>query len=422
MGMSLAQKILARASGKTEVRPGEYVTANVDLAMAHDAIGVVINILNEAGIKKIWDPDKVVSILDHLTPAPTVQAAEAHKMVENAVKAFNIRHFYGQWAGICHQVLPEKGWVLPGQLIVGTDSHTTTYGAFGAAGTGLGFTDMAYVFATGKLWFRVPETIKFVMSGTAPPGVMSKDIILYIAGKYSVSVAQYKAVEFAGPVAKEMSLASRMTMSNMSVEIGAKFGFFEPDEKVRQYLSTRTNKLFDLISPDGDAVYEKEYEVDVSQLEPQIAIPYAIDNVKPVSQVGEVKLDQALLGGCTNGRLEDLRVAADIVKGRKVHPDTRLLVVPASAEVYKEAIAEGILYTLVDSGAIILNSSCGTCFGAHMGLLASGESCIASINRNFKGRMGSPEAQVYLASPATVAASAIEGKIADPRKYQGGLR
>ena len=422
MGMSLAQKILARASGKTEVRPGEYVTANVDLAMAHDAIGVVINILNEAGIKKIWDPDKVVSILDHLTPAPTVQAAEAHKMVENAVKAFNIRHFYGQWAGICHQVLPEKGWVLPGQLIVGTDSHTTTYGAFGAAGTGLGFTDMAYVFATGKLWFRVPETIKFVMSGTAPPGVMSKDIILYIAGKYSVSVAQYKAVEFAGPVAKEMSLASRMTMSNMSVEIGAKFGFFEPDEKVRQYLSTRTNKLFDLISPDGDAVYEKEYEVDVSQLEPQIAIPYAIDNVKPVSQVGEVKLDQALLGGCTNGRLEDLRVAADIVKGRKVHPDTRLLVVPASAEVYKEAIAEGILYTLVDSGAIILNSSCGTCFGAHMGLLASGESCIASINRNFKGRMGSPEAKVYLASPATVAASAIEGKIADPRKYQGGLR
>lgn len=422
MGMSLAQKILARASGKTEVRPGEYVTANVDLAMAHDAIGVVINILNEAGIKKIWDPDKVVSILDHLTPAPTVQAAEAHKMVENAVKAFNIRHFYGQWAGICHQVLPEKGWVLPGQLIVGTDSHTTTYGAFGAAGTGLGFTDMAYVFATGKLWFRVPETIKFVMSGTAPPGVMSKDIILYIAGKYSVSVAQYKAVEFAGPVAKEMSLASRMTMSNMSVEIGAKFGFFEPDEKVRQYLSTRTNKLFDLISPDGDAVYEKEYEVDVSQLEPQIAIPYAIDNVKPVSQVGEVKLNQALLGGCTNGRLEDLRVAADIVKGRKVHPDTRLLVVPASAEVYKEAIAEGILYTLADSGAIILNSSCGTCFGAHMGLLASGESCIASINRNFKGRMGSPEAKVYLASPATVAASAIEGKIADPRKYQGGLR
>jgi len=422
MGMSLAQKILARASGKTEVRPGEYVTANVDLAMAHDAIGVVINILNEAGIKKIWDPDKVVSILDHLTPAPTVQAAEAHKMVENAVKAFNIRHFYGQWAGICHQVLPEKGWVLPGQLIVGTDSHTTTYGAFGAAGTGLGFTDMAYVFATGKLWFRVPETIKFIMSGTVPPGVMSKDIILYIAGKYSVSVAQYKAVEFAGPVAREMSLASRMTMSNMSVEIGAKFGFFEPDEKVRQYLSTRTNKPFDLISPDGDAVYEKEYEVDVSQLEPQIAIPYAIDNVKPVSQVGEVKLNQALLGGCTNGRLEDLRVAADIVKGRKVHPDTRLLVVPASAEVLKEAIAEGILYTLVDSGAIILNSSCGTCFGAHMGLLASGESCIASINRNFKGRMGSPEAQVYLASPATVAASAIEGKIADPRKYQGGLR
>ena len=417
MGMTLAEKILARASEKKEVKPGEYVIANIDLAMAHDGLGGVARILNEAGIKKLWDPDKVVSLLDHSTPAPTVQAAEGHKMIENAVRAFNIRNFYGQAAGICHQVLPEKGWVLPGQLIVGTDSHTTTYGALGAAGTGIGFSEMAYVLATGKLWFMVPETIKFIISGDLPPRVMSKDIILHIAGEYSVTVAQYRAVEFTGPVAREMSLASRMTMSNMSVEIGAKFGFFRPDEKVVRYLRTRTDREFDIISPDEDAVYEKEYEVDISALEPQIAIPYAIDNVKTVSEVAGIELNQAVLGGCTNGRLEDLSIAAEILKGRKVNPATRLLVVPASAEVYKEAVSEGIIYTLVDSGAVILNPSCGICYGSHMGLLASGEVCIASINRNFKGRMGSPEAQVYLASPATVAASAIEGMITDPRKY-----
>lgn len=417
MAMTLAQKILARASGKNEVKQGDYVIADIDLAMAHDGLGAVIRILNQAGIKKLWDPDRVVSLLDHSTPAPTVQAAEGHKMIQNAVKDFKIENFYGQRAGICHQVLPEKGFVLPGQLIVGTDSHTTTYGAFGAAGTGIGFSEMAYVMATGKLWFMVPETIRFVLSGNLPSGVMSKDIMLYIAGKYSVTVAQYKAVEFAGPVAREMSLASRMTMSNMSVEIGAKFGFFTPDEKVTQYLSTRTDREFALVSPDEDAVYQKEYQVDVSGLEPQIAVPYAIDNVKPVSELAGTKLDQAVLGGCTNGRLEDLRAAAEILKGRKVHPDTRMLVVPASAEVYQEAITEGIMYSLVDSGAVILNSSCGICFGSHMGLLASGENCIASINRNFKGRMGSPDARVYLASPATVAASAVAGVIADPRKY-----
>jgi len=372
MGMTLAEKILARASGKAEVRPGQYVTATVDLAMTHDAMAAVALILNEAGITKVWDPDRVVCLLDHYTPSPTAQMAEARKLVENAVTALNIKNFYGQQAGVCHQVLPEKGWVLPGQLIVGTDSHTTTYGAFGAAGTGIGFSEMAYVLATGKLWFKVPETIRFVMSGTLSPRVMSKDIILYIAGKYSMTVAQYKAVEFLGSVAKEMSIASRMTMSNMSVEIGAKFGFFEPDEKVRRYLSTRTDQPFELVSPDEDAVYEKEYEVDVSNLEPQVAFPFAVDNVKSVSEVGAAKVDQAVLGSCTNGRLEDLRIAAEILTGRKVHTGTRLLVIPASAEVYKGAITEGILHTLVDSGAIICPPGCGPCFGAHMGLLASG--------------------------------------------------
>lgn len=420
MGMTLAEKILSRASGKSEVKSGDYVTASIDLAMCHDGLGAVSRILNEVGITRVWDPDKVVCPLDHATPSPTVQAARARRRVEEAVRVFKIRNFYGQRAGVCHQVLPEKGWTLPGQLIVGTDSHTTTYGAFGAAGTGIGFSEMAYVLATGKLWFRVPETVRFLMSGTLQPRVMSKDIILYIAGKYTTSVAQYKAVEFSGPLAGELSIASRMTMSNMSVEIGAKFGFFEPDEKVREYLAARTDKPFALVSPDVDAVYEREYEVDVSGLEPQVALPFAVDNVRPVSRVGEVRVDQAVLGSCTNGRFEDLKVAAEILKGRKVHPDTRLLVIPASAEVLKEAIAEGILYTLVDSGAILCPPGCGPCFGSHMGLLAPGESCIASINRNFKGRMGSPEAAVYLGSPATVAASAIEGRIADPREY-GGL-
>jgi len=417
MVKTLAEKILARASGKDEVKIGEYVTASIDLAMNTDQLYMVYRILSEAGIKKVWDPERVVSLIDHYNPSPTVESAEIGKKVREAVKSLGIKHFYDQRAGIAHQVLPEKGWILPGQLIVGTDSHTTTYGAFGAAGTGIGVSEMAYVLATGTLWFKVPETIKFYISGRLQPRVMSKDIILHIAGKYSTEIAQYKSVEFDGPVAKEMSLESRMTMSNMAVEIGAKFGFFEPDEKVTQYLSQRTDRTFQLLKPDKDAIYEKVYEVDVSSLEPQIALPFSVGNVMPISKIGEIKIDQAVLGSCTNGRIEDLRIAAEILKGKKVHPDTRVLVIPASAEVYKEALSEGIITALIDSGAIICNPSCGPCFGAHMGLLASGETCIASINRNFKGRMGSPEARVYLASPATVAASAIEGRIVDPRNY-----
>ena len=417
MGATLAQKILARASGKGEVEPGQYVTASIDLAMMTDQMYATFSILAEAGIKSIWDPNRVVCLLDHYAPSPTVESAEVGKKITEAVKAFNIKNFYGQRAGIAHQVLPEHGWIVPVELIVATDSHTTTYGAFGAAGTGIGISEMAYVLTTGTLWFKVPETIKFHLLGKLQSAVMSKDLILYIAGKYSTEVAQYKSVEFTGPVAQEMSLASRMTMSNMAVEIGAKFGFFEPDEKVIQYLSRRRDKPFDLLRTDKDAIYERIYEIDVSTLEPQVAAPFAIDNVKPISEVGEVRVDQAVLGSCTNGRLEDLRIAAKILKGREVHPDTRLLVIPASADVYKEALNEGILYTLIEAGGVICNPGCGPCFGAHMGLLAAGEACVASINRNFRGRMGSPEAKVYLASPATVAASAIEGKIADPRNY-----
>jgi 3-isopropylmalate/(R)-2-methylmalate dehydratase large subunit len=416
---TLAQKILARASGKTEVKPGEYVMANIDRAMVPDmSMQKVYLVLKKAGITKVWDPGRVICVIDHQVPAPNVETAEMYKEVREIVKRFGIKSFYGEGVGICHQVIVEKGYVVPGELIVAADSHTTTHGALGAAGTGIGTSEMAYVLTTGKLWFKVPETIKFYMSGSLQPRVMSKDIILYIAGKYSSSVAQYKAVEFSGPVAEQLSLASRMTMSNMAVEIGAKFGFFEPDGKVATYLAQRTRRSFTALKPDEDAIYEKVYEVDVTTLEPQIAFPYTVDNVKPISQVGEIKVDQAVLGSCTNGRLEDLRIAAEIMKDKKVHPDTRCLIVPGSAEVYKEALSEGILSTLVETGAVICNPGCGPCYGGGMGLLASEEVCIASINRNFKGRMGSPESRVHLASPATVAASAIEGKITDPRAYK----
>lgn len=417
MGMTLAEKILARASCRKSVRAGEYVVANIDLAMTHEGMRGVYPVLKEAGVKKLWDAEKVVNLFDHWVPAPTVQAAEHHKRIRQAVEEFGIRYAYGENAGICHQVLPEKGHVVPGDLIVGTDSHTVTYGAFGAAGTGIGYSEMAYVLATGKLWFRVPETIQFQMEGDLPPGVMSKDLLLYIAGRYSTEVAQYKAIEFTGSTAQKMSLSSRMTMSNMSVELGAKFGFFAPDEKVAAFLHGRTKKPFLMVKADEEASYENIFPVEASKLEPQVACPSNIDNVKPISQIEKVVIDQAFIGSCTNGRVEDLQIAAAILRGKKVHPRVRLLVIPASWEIYREVLQAGILETLVDAGAIICNSTCGPCFGGHMGLLASGERCISSINRNFQGRMGSAEAEVYLGSPATVAASAIEGMIADPRPY-----
>jgi 3-isopropylmalate/(R)-2-methylmalate dehydratase large subunit len=417
MGMTLAEKILARASGGKEVFPGQYVTAEIDLCMAHEGLAAVFRNLARAGWSRVWDPSRIVSLLDHYVPAPTERLAEVHKVVRTAVKEFKIQHFYGERAGICHQVLPEKGHVLPGMLIVGTDSHTTTYGAFGAAGTGIGFTDMAYVFATGKLWFKVPETIRFFLKGKLPERVMSKDILLFIAGKYSAEAAQYKSVEFVGPLAGDMTLASRMTMSNMAVEIGAKFGFFVPDRKVFDFLKGRAQKPFSPVAPDPDARYEAIHEIDVSSLEPQIAFPFSVDNVRPVSQAKDIRIHQALIGSCTNGRLEDLHTAAGILRGKNVHPDVRLLVIPASWEIYRQAMKDGTLDTLIEAGAVIGNSSCGPCFGAHMGLLGSDENCIAAINRNFKGRMGSQKAQVFLASPATVAASALEGRITDPRNY-----
>ena len=417
MGMTLAEKILARASGRDEVKPGEFVTARIDLAMCHEALGMVSDGFRSAGAKKVWDSDKVVVMLDHYVPSPTVKTAEVHKKVRKDVKDLGIKHYYGESEGVCHQVLVEKGHVLPGRLVVATDSHTTTYGALGAAGTGIGFSEMAYVLATGELWFRVPETIRFEISGALSPLVTSKDVILSIAGTYSSEVAQYKSIEFTGSAAQNMTVASRMTMSNMAMELGAKFAFFEPDEQTLTYLKGLTRQPLTPFKSDRDALYEQTYRVDVTGLEPQIAIPYSVDNVKPISELEEVVINQAVVGSCTNGRLEDLQTAASILKGRAVHPDVRLLVIPASKSVYRDALKSGLLNVFLDANAIICNPSCGPCFGQHMGQLAAGETCVASINRNFRGRMGSDEAKVYLASSATVAASAIEGKIVDPRNF-----
>jgi 3-isopropylmalate/(R)-2-methylmalate dehydratase large subunit len=415
--MTLAEKILAKASGKEEVKAGEYVTASIDLAVTHDGLTSAYAVLEEAGVTSVWDSNRVVNVLDHYVPSPTVRVASNHKLIRKVLKELGILHAYGGNIGICHQIVPEKGHVVPGELIVGADSHTVTYGAFGAAATGIGVSEMAYVLATGRLWFLVPESIKFEMGGELSPGVMSKDLLLYLAGKFSVDVAQYKAIEYGGSAAGKMSLAGRMTMSNMSVELGAKFGFFEPDGKVEEFLKNRTTKASQPLRADHDAVYERVLQVNASEVEPQVAFPHNIDNVRPISQVGSVRVDQAFLGSCTNGRLEDLKAAAEVLRDRKVCPDVRFLVIPASWEVYRRALEVGILKVLVEAGATVCNPGCGPCFGAHQGLLADGERCISSSNRNFRGRMGSPEAEVYLGSPLTVAASAVEGEIADGRKY-----
>lgn len=413
--MTLAETILARASGRVKVRPGEYITAGIDKVMTHEAFAAVYMNLAGAGIKKVWDPDRVFIILDHYIPASTPRAASIHQLVRAGAKQYGIKNIYRENEGIAHQVMMEKGNVLPGDLVLGTDSHTCTYGALGAASCGIGISEMTYVFATGKLWFQVPETIRFILNGELAYPLTSKDVILKIAGEYSAEVAQYKSVEFSGPAAEKMDMSSRMTITNMSVELGAKFGFFSVDGKTVEYFKDRTGSpIVPMKVGDGEGCCQT-FEVALDDLEPQIARPHGVDNVAPVSKLKGIAIHQALLGSCTNGRLDDLRLAAELIKGKTVHPDVRLLVIPASKEVYRNALEDGTLATLLDAGGIILNPGCGPCFGAHMGLLAPGEKCISSTNRNFKGRMGSDQAEVFLASPATVIASAVKGCIADPR-------
>jgi 3-isopropylmalate/(R)-2-methylmalate dehydratase large subunit len=416
--MNIIEKILANASGKQEVSPGEIVEANIDVAMTHDLTGpLAIKSFREIGTKKVWNNQKVVVILDHLVPASSIISANLHKIVRNFVEEQNIKNFYDVGrGGVCHQVMPEQGHVRPGEVIVGSDSHTCTYGAFGAFATGIGSTELAAVFATGKLWFRVPEVIKIDVTGKFQKLVTAKDLTLNIVGKIGADGAIYKGLEFGGSTIRDMMVDGRMVLCNMTVEMGAKAGIIEPDQKTLNYVNARTDKLFKPVKSDPDATYEKVVDVDVSDLEPQIAVPHSVDNVKPVSEVEDTEVDQAFIGSCTNGRLEDLRSAAQILKGKKIVRSVRLVVIPASQEIYLNALNEGLIKTFMESGATIGNPNCGPCLGGHMGILAEGEACISTSNRNFIGRMGSTKSFVYLASPATVAASALTGKITDPRK------
>ncbi len=419
--MNISEKILAKASGKTEVHPGEIVDANVDMIMVHDLTGpLAIEAFRKIGISKVWNNKKIVIILDHQIPAESVKMAELHKMLREFSKEQDIRIYDVGEGGICHQVMPEKGHVAPGALIVGADSHTCTYGAFGAFATGIGSTEAAAVFATGRIWLKVPEAIRFNVEGQFQKYVTPKDLILSIIGNVGADGAIYKTVEFAGSTMEKMSIAGRMTVCNMSVEMGAKNGIVKPDEITAQFLKSRVTKLpdFNSLRSDKGAKYVKTIDVDVSELEPQVAIPSSVDNVKPISKVDDIPVDQAFIGSCTNGRIEDLRLAAEILKNKRVKQGVRALVIPASQEVYTQALREGLVEVFTKSGAMICGATCGPCLGGHIGLLASGETCVSTSNRNFIGRMGSPEAHVYLASPAVVAASATTGKLTDPRELE----
>jgi 3-isopropylmalate dehydratase large subunit len=415
MGQTFVEKVFSRKLGR-EVKVGEIVEVVPDVAMSHDNTAAISLKFKEIGVDRVFKPEIHVIVLDHATPAPTEQYALNHKMVREFVKKYEIPHFYDVNVGICHQVLAEEGFVLPGQIIVGSDSHTTTYGAFGAFGTGIGRSEMAVIYATGKIWFRIPESIKITLKGKLPKGIVSKDIILHIIGDIGADGASYKSVEFYGDPIANLSIDARMTIANMSIEMGAKNCFMEPDKKVLEWLKPRARKAFDVIQSDSHANYEDELVYDISHLEPQVACPHQVDKVKPVSQVTSIRIHQALLGTCVNGRLEDIAIAAGLIKGKKVHPSVRFLVFPASMNIYREALANGYLTTLLDAGAILMNPGCGPCLGAHEGTLAPGEVCISSSNRNFQGRMGSRDAEIYLGSPATVVAAAIAGEIVDFRK------
>ncbi len=402
MGMTLAEKILARASGRARVSPHEIVVANVDLAMSHENADLVRKSFAEIGVPRVWDPSKIVIIFDHRIPAESEKTATTHKAVREFVAAQGIAHFYDVGrGGICHQVLAERGHVKPGMVVVGTDSHTTTHGAFGAFATGIGATEMAGVWAEGTLWFKVPSTIRIEVDGEFHEWISAKDLILYIIGKLGVAGADYRAVEFDGSAIRRMTIASRMVLANLSMEMGAKAAFTPVPE----------------IGPDPGAVYERVLHIDAGRdlAEPQIACPHSVDHVKPLSALGALPVHQCVLGSCTNGRLEDLEVAARVVAGRSVHPRTRLIVIPASQLVYRDAMRLGYLETLMAAGAIINPPGCGPCVGVHQGILAAGEVCVSSTNRNFIGRMGSKDSFVYLASPAVVAASAVAGELAHPQ-------
>ena len=424
---TIAEKIFARASGKGEAEAGDIVMADIDIAMMHDLTGpLAVESFEKIGTEKVWDSSKIVIPFDHQVPADSLDSANNHILMRKFVKEQGIENFYDVKEGVCHQVLPEKGHVIPGTVIVGADSHTCTYGALGAFATGIGSTDMAMVLSTGQLWFKVPETIRFNVEGKLKENTSAKDVILNIIGQVGADGATYKSCEFAGETISNMSISDRMVLSNMAIEMGGKTGLIEPDEKTYDYLKDRVsgenkNRLKAFIEKsnlksDLDSPSLEIMDIDVSELEPQIACPHNVDNVKPASELGDVELDQVFIGSCTNGRIEDLRDAARILKGNKIANELRMLVIPASKETYLKALDEGLIKIFVEAGALVSAPCCGPCLGGHTGLIGPDEVSLSTSNRNFKGRQGSPEGKVYLSSAKVAAQSAIEGRIALPKE------
>ncbi|MDP6782002.1 MAG: 3-isopropylmalate dehydratase large subunit [Dehalococcoidia bacterium] len=415
--MTLAERILAAHAGKQSVSPGEFITAKVDFIMTNDVSApLAIQEFRRLGVKKVFDPDKIVLLADHFTPNKDLQAAEQAKLMREFAQEQGVIWFESGRLGIEHVLLPEQGLVLPGDLMLGGDSHTTTYGAVGAFATGMGSTDIACAMATGETWLKVPPSLKLIYHGELPRWVGGKDLILYTIGQIGVDGARYAAMEFAGDAIAGLSMDGRFTMANMAVEAGAKAGLFYVDDKTLSYVKPRAKREYKVVHPDFDAQYTQTFDWDVSALEPQVAFPHLPSNTRPVREAASVEVDQAVVGSCTNGRMEDLRLAAGILAGRHVHPRVRLVVIPGTQEVYLEAMKEGLLETFVRAGGSVSPPTCGPCIGGFMGILAAGEKCVATTNRNFIGRMGSNESEVYLANPAVVAASAITGHIAHPQE------
>ena len=415
MGLTFAEKVLACNVGLPSVAPGQIIIARPDRLLSHDNTAAISKHFYRVGLERVFNPDMSVIVLDHVVPAAAEADATNHKVIREFVARQKITGFYDVGEGICHQVLPEKGHAWPGAVIVGSDSHTTTHGAFGAFAAGIGRTEAAAVMATGQLWLRVPTSFRIVVKGKMPERVMAKDLILHIIGDLRADGADYRSVEFTGPTIAEMSIAGRMVLCNMAAEMGAKNGVVEPDEETREWLRGRVRHPYEEVHADPDAVYERVIEYDVTHLAPQVARPHTVDNVAPVAELLGKPINQALIGTCTDGRLEDLEAAWEILRGKHIASNVRLLVLPASREVLLAALEKGIIADLVQAGAVLLNPGCGPCLGAHQGIMAPGEVTISTAHRNFKGRMGSKEAFTYLASPATVAASALTGVITDPR-------
>jgi len=419
MAMTITEKIMARASGEKMVSPGQLINANIDVVMCHDVTTPpAISMLVRQGIDKVFDREKIIVTPDHFQPAKDIKSAELHKRLDDWALRHQIRHYYkiGK-AGVCHALLPEQGHIRPGEVIVGGDSHTCTYGAFAAFSTGIGSTDLAAALATGQLWFKVPVSIKLALTGSVSEGVYSKDVILAVIARVGVDGALYKAMEFVGPALAKMTMEARMTMTNMAIEAGAKNGIIGFDDVTRDYLDGHLKEKteYTVFESDPDAEYIATEEFDCSKIEPMVALPSLPSNAVPIGDCAGTQMDQAYIGSCTNGRIEDLRIAAKILEDRTVA--IRTIVVPATPTIWKQAKDEGLFDTFYEAGCVISAPTCGACLGGFMGILAAGEKCVSTTNRNFVGRMGHPQSEVYLASPATAATSAIEGKLTDPRRY-----